>query len=58
MKKWTTLVDLNRGRFYIRSQNAMNYTMFDFRGLAPASEVRSIPLDRLNGTAANGNTLL
>jgi penicillin V acylase-like amidase (Ntn superfamily) len=56
--KWTTLSDLNRGRFYIRSQNAMNYTMFDFRGLSPVTEVRSIPLDRLNGMAANGNNQL
>jgi choloylglycine hydrolase len=56
--KWTTLSDLNRGRFYIRSQNAMNYTMFDFRKLAPSTEVRSFPLDRLNGTAVDGNSLL
>ncbi|MFN9622368.1 MAG: linear amide C-N hydrolase [Cyanobacteriota bacterium] len=56
--KWTTLSDLNRGRFYIRSQNAMNYTMFDFRGLSPATGVRSIPLERLDGMAVNGNTLL
>ena len=56
--KWTTLSDLNRGRFYIRAQNAMNYTMFDFRDLPPAPTVRSIPLDRLNGMAEDGNSLL
>ncbi|MEB3334509.1 MAG: linear amide C-N hydrolase, partial [Cyanobacteriota bacterium] len=53
--KWTTLSDLNRGRFYIRPQNAMNYTMVDLGKLARFSSVRSFPLDRLNGTAADGD---
>jgi penicillin V acylase-like amidase (Ntn superfamily) len=55
--KWTSLTDLNRGRLYIRPQNAMNYTMVDLRKLARFTEVRSFPLDRLNGTAIEGNSL-
>jgi penicillin V acylase-like amidase (Ntn superfamily) len=55
--KWTSLTDLNRGRLYIRPQNAMNYTMVDLRKLARFAEVRSFPLDRLNGTAIEGNSL-
>ncbi|MEB3318337.1 MAG: linear amide C-N hydrolase [Cyanobacteriota bacterium] len=55
--KWTTLSDLNRGRFYIRPQNAMNYTMLELAKLARFSSSRSFPLDRLNGTAADGDGL-
>ncbi|MFN7678339.1 MAG: linear amide C-N hydrolase [Cyanobacteriota bacterium] len=55
--KWTVLSDLNRGRFYIRPQNAMNYTMVDLGKLSRFPSVRSFPLDRLNGTAADGDGL-
>jgi choloylglycine hydrolase len=55
--KWTTLTDLNRSRLYIRPQNAMNYTMIDLKKLFQFTEVRSFPLDRLNGTAKAGNDL-
>ncbi len=55
--KWTVLSDLNRGRFYFRPQNAMNYTMLDVGKLARFPSVRSFPLDRLNGTATDGDGL-
>jgi choloylglycine hydrolase len=55
--KWTSLTDLNRGRLYIRPQNAMNYTMVDLQSLTRFPEVRSFPLERLNGTAQEGNNL-
>ncbi len=53
--KWTSLSDLNRGRFYIRPQGAMNYTTFDLQRLARVKEVKSIPLQKLDGTAADGS---
>jgi hypothetical protein len=53
--KWTSLTDLNRGRLYIRPQNAMNYTMVDLHKLTRFPEARSFPLERLNGTAKEGN---
>lgn len=55
--KWTSLTDLNRGRLYIRPQDAMNYTMVDLQKLTRFPVVRSFPLDRLNGTAQEGNNL-
>jgi hypothetical protein len=53
--KWTSLSDLNRGRFSIRPQGAMNYTTFDLQRLARVKEVKSIPLQKLDGTAADGS---
>jgi choloylglycine hydrolase len=53
--KWTSLTDLNRARLYIRPQNAMNYTMVDLHKLSRFPEARSFPLERLNGTANEGN---
>ncbi|AUB82225.1 hypothetical protein THSYN_15560 [Candidatus Thiodictyon syntrophicum] len=53
--KWTSLSDLNRGRFSIRPQGAMNYTTFDLQRLARVKEVKSIPMQKLDGTAADGS---
>lgn len=52
--KWTSISDLNRVRFYVRPQDAMNYTVFDLKKLARAKEIESIPLDKLDGTAPDG----
>lgn len=55
--KWTTLTDLHWGRLCTRPQTTMNSIMIDLQKLARFTEVRSFPLDRLNGTAIEGNGL-
>lgn len=52
--KWTSLSDLNRGRFYLRPQGAMNYTEFDLKKLARVKEIKSVPMQKLEGAAPDG----
>ncbi len=52
---WTALSDLNRGRFFLRTYQGLNYHQFDFEKLKKVKEVRSIPLAALNGMAGDSS---
>jgi penicillin V acylase-like amidase (Ntn superfamily) len=55
---WTNLTDLNRGHFYLRTYDGLNYTMFAITALAQIKEVTVLPLSELNGMAADGTAKL
>lgn len=46
---------LNRGRFYLRTCQGLNYHQFDFEKLKKVKEERSIPLAAFNGMAGDSS---
>lgn len=55
---WTNLTDLNRGRFFLRTYDGLNYAMFDLAELARTEGIKVIPLSELDGMATNGTAML
>ena len=55
---WTYLTDLNLARFFVRTYDGLNYTMFDLAKLAQSDNVKILPLASLDGMAAEGTETL
>lgn len=55
---WTNLTDLNRCRFFLRTYDGLNYTMFDLVKLARTNSVKILPLAALDGMAPDGTERL
>ncbi len=55
---WTTLHDLERGLFFVRTYAGLNYTMFDLGKLAGQEVPLVMPLSALDGMAGDGTELL
>lgn len=55
---WTNLTDLNRGRFFLRTCDGLNYAMFDMAELALSESVKILPISALDGMATDGTAML
>jgi choloylglycine hydrolase len=55
---WTRLGDLDRGLFFVRSYDAMNYSMFDLRELKSLDEPKVMPLAHFDGMAGDATATL
>jgi penicillin V acylase-like amidase (Ntn superfamily) len=55
---WTNLTDLNRGLFFLRTYDGLNYTVFDLTKLAQTDAVKILKLSKLDGMATDGTTNL
>lgn len=55
---WTSLADLQRGRFYIRSYRSLNYSSFELGALAESEQLRVLPLTALDGLAGDATGTL
>lgn len=55
---WTNLTDLNRGLFFLRTYDGLNYTMFDLNKLAQSSTIKVLEVAKLNGLATDGTAAL
>jgi penicillin V acylase-like amidase (Ntn superfamily) len=55
---WTNLTDLNRGLFFLRTYEGLNYTVFDLTKLAQTDAVKILKLSKLDGMATDGTTNL
>jgi penicillin V acylase-like amidase (Ntn superfamily) len=55
---WTNLTDLNRGLFFLRTYDGLNYTVFDLAKLAQTDAVKIQKLSKLDGMATDGTANL
>lgn len=55
---WTSLADLGRKLFFLRTYDAFNYTRFDLGALAAETKPRILPLQRIPGDAPEGTAAL
>jgi penicillin V acylase-like amidase (Ntn superfamily) len=55
---WTNLTDLNRGLFFLRTYDGLNYTVFDLAKLAQTDAVKLLKLSKLDGMATDGTASL
>lgn len=55
---WTKLADLERGVYYVRSYDAVNYTSFDIGKLAEHATPLVLPLAAFDGMATDGTSAL
>ncbi len=55
---WTSLSDLTRRLFFIRSYAGLNYVRFDLAALGALQEPRALPLTRLDAAARDATDLL
>lgn len=55
---WTSLADLDRKLFFVRTYGALNYTRFDLSALAGAAEPKVLPFQALNGAAPDASAAL
>jgi choloylglycine hydrolase len=50
---WTTMSDLNRNQYYVRSINAMNFAMIDMNKLKDVKQIKSISTYDVDKTGAD-----
>lgn len=55
---WTSISDLDRKRFLLRSYHGLNYTCFDLSALAGAARPLVMPFEQFDGPAADGTAML
>lgn len=55
---WTSVSDLDRKFFYLRTYDALNFTRFDLSGLADAKTPLVLPFRQLDGAAPDGTPAL
>lgn len=55
---WTSLADLDRKLFFLRTYGGLNYTRFDLPALAAADAPRVLPFQALDGAAADATAAL
>jgi penicillin V acylase-like amidase (Ntn superfamily) len=55
---WTSLADLERKLFFVRTYGALNYTRFDLAALAAERTPKVLPFQALDGTAPDATAAL
>lgn len=55
---WTSMADLSRGYFYLRTYDELNYQRFDLNTLANTPHALILPFSKLDNAAHDANTAL
>lgn len=55
---WTNLTDLERGLFFLRTYDALNYTQFDLNELNGSDTPKILPLSSVNGMAGDASSTM